>query len=127
MPAFAAARELVRRLAEGEEAWALPWPALHEFVGVVTNPRVFRVPTSTGQALDQVAEWLAAPAVRLLSEDDRFFPAWRQLLTGWTPAGAAIHDAKIAALCLQHGVTELWSADRDFTRFAPLTARNPLR
>jgi predicted nucleic acid-binding protein len=40
--------------------------------------------------------------------------------------GGAIHDARIAALCLYHGVTELWSADRDFTRFPTLAVRNPL-
>jgi predicted nucleic acid-binding protein len=37
-----------------------------------------------------------------------------------------VHDARIAALCLQHGVRELWTADRDFGRFAPLRAVNPL-
>ena len=40
--------------------------------------------------------------------------------------GAAIHDARIAALCLHHGVTQLWTADRDFTRFPELAVRNPL-
>jgi predicted nucleic acid-binding protein len=32
----------------------------------------------------------------------------------------------VAALCRQHGVRELWSADRDFSRFAGLTVVNPL-
>lgn len=46
-----------------------------------------------------------------------------------TPAqvrGGAIHDTRIAALCLQHGVRELWSADRDFSRYPALRLRNPL-
>ena len=30
------------------------------------------------------------------------------------------------ALCIHHNVTELWSADRDFSRFPALTVRNPL-
>lgn len=37
-----------------------------------------------------------------------------------------IHDARIAALYLHHGVTELWSADRDFSFFPQLRVRNPL-
>ena len=37
-----------------------------------------------------------------------------------------IHDARVAALCRQHGVRELWLADRDFNRFAGLTVVNPL-
>jgi hypothetical protein len=40
--------------------------------------------------------------------------------------GAAIHDARIAAICRFHGVRELWSADRDFSRFAAVKVRNPL-
>ena len=39
---------------------------------------------------------------------------------------ALVHDARIAALCGYHGVAELWSADRDFTRFPSLRTRNPL-
>lgn len=41
-------------------------------------------------------------------------------------AGPAVHDARIAAICLQHGVSELLSADRDFSRFPELKTRNPL-
>jgi hypothetical protein len=40
--------------------------------------------------------------------------------------GGAIHDARIAAICRFHGVRELWSADRDFSRFAAVKVRNPL-
>jgi len=29
-------------------------------------------------------------------------------------------------ICQQHGVSELWSADREFGRFSGLTIRNPL-
>jgi predicted nucleic acid-binding protein len=40
--------------------------------------------------------------------------------------GPKVHDARIAALCVQHAITELWTADRDFSRFAGLSTRNPL-
>ena len=33
----------------------------------------------------------------------------------------------IAALCLGHGVTEFWTADRDFSRFPDIPTRNPLQ
>ena len=32
----------------------------------------------------------------------------------------------IAAICLSHGVSELWTADRDFSRFPDLRVCNPL-
>ena len=41
--------------------------------------------------------------------------------------GCAVHDARIAALCLHHGVKKLLSADRDFSRFPQLVTANPLR
>jgi len=37
-----------------------------------------------------------------------------------------VPDVRIAALCLRHGVTELWSTDRDFSRFPALRVVNPL-
>jgi hypothetical protein len=40
--------------------------------------------------------------------------------------GPVVHDARIAALCLAHGVRELWTADRDFGRFPALVTSNPL-
>jgi predicted nucleic acid-binding protein len=50
----------------------------------------------------------------------------RALLTAGRIAGPQVHDARVAALCRQHGVRELWSADRDFSRFAGLDLVNPL-
>ena len=48
------------------------------------------------------------------------------LLTAGRTVGPRVHDARIVALCRQHGVRELWSADRDFNRFAGLSVVNPL-
>jgi predicted nucleic acid-binding protein len=49
-----------------------------------------------------------------------------RLLTERKITGPAVHDARIAALCLANGVRELWSADRDFSRFPDLRTANPL-
>jgi hypothetical protein len=40
-------------------------------------------------------------------------------------AGNLAHDAHIAALVMEHGVSELWTADRDFARFPGIPVRNP--
>ena len=42
-------------------------------------------------------------------------------------AGNLAFDAHIAALCIEHGVTELWTLDRDFARFPGLKIANPFR
>jgi hypothetical protein len=49
-----------------------------------------------------------------------------RLLAEGKVTGPAVHDARIAALCLANGVRELWSADRDFSRFPDLRTANPL-
>jgi predicted nucleic acid-binding protein len=41
--------------------------------------------------------------------------------------GPLVHDAAIAAICAAHGVRELWTLDRDFSRFPSLRVRNPLQ
>jgi predicted nucleic acid-binding protein len=61
-----------------------------------------------------------------LTETQQHWSELRALLTAGRIAGPQVHDARIAALCSQHGVRELWSADRDFSRFAKLNVLNPL-
>jgi uncharacterized protein len=121
----AAARQ-VAGLAEGREPWAVPWPCLHEFLAIVTHPRIYDPPTPPALALDQVDAWLAAPSLVLLAEADQYWTELRSLVTASRVTGPRIHDARVAALCRQHAVRELWSADRDFSRFADLTVVNPL-
>lgn len=120
----AAAR--VRGLAEGRAAWAIPWPCIHEFLAIVTHPRIYRPATPLADALGQVDAWLESPSVVLLSEDGVYRPVLRGLVERARVAGPQVHDARIAALCLANGVSELWTADRDFGRFDALRVRNPL-
>jgi toxin-antitoxin system PIN domain toxin len=116
----------VKTLAEGTAAWAIPWPCVHEFLAIVTHPRIFRTPTPLTAALDQIAAWLGSPSLVLLAETDGYFTTLNGLVTSAKVAGPRVHDARIAALCLHHAVRELWSADRDFSMFPALRVRNPL-
>ena len=125
-PFHTAAASLVRQLADGKSPWAIPWPCLHEFYSVVTNPRIYFVPTPVDVTIRQVDFWLESPGLQLLSETPAHWPHLRELLGKGKVQGAMVHDARIAALCLAHGVRELWSADRDFNRFPALRVRNPL-
>ncbi len=126
MPLHAEARARLADLAEGAGAWAIPWPCIAEFVAVVTNSRLFLKPTSLHGALDQVEAWLASPSLVLLSEGDGHWDGFRRTLEAGRVSGGQVHDARVAALCVAHGVRELWTADRDFGRFAGLRTRNPL-
>jgi uncharacterized protein len=125
-PWFELAQRALRPLVEGAASWAIPWPCLHEFVAICTHPNIYRPPTELPRALEQVAALLASPSLMLLSEPAGYWQVLGRLLTAGRVTGAKVHDARIAALCLCHGVSELWSADRDFSRFPELKTRNPL-
>ena len=122
----AAAAAKVRDLAEARTPWALPWPCLHEFFSIATHPRIYDPPSRVDQALDQIDAWLETASAVLLSEGGTYWPRLRELLADGKIAGPAVHDARIAALCLIHGVQTLWTADRDFSRFAGLAVVNPV-
>jgi toxin-antitoxin system PIN domain toxin len=122
----AAAHCLGELIAAGSP-WAIPWPCVHEFLNVVTHPRIYNPPTPMSVALDAVETWLGMPNLVLLAEDSKgYWPVLRSLAVSGLVRGPQIHDARIAAICLQHGVNALWSADRDFGRFPALKVVNPL-
>ena len=116
----------LRKLAEGDASWVLPWPCIHEFLSIVTHPRIYSPSTTAPRALDQVNEWLRAPALILIGETTGYWEVLQRLIKDAKIVGPRVHDARVAALCRHHGVTELWTADRDFSRFPGLFARNPL-
>jgi hypothetical protein len=122
----AAAYAKLAELAEGGGAWAIPWPCVHEFLAIVTHPRIFSPPTPLPAAIDQVEAWIESPSLVLLAESAVHWQTLRETLLNGKISGPQIHDGRIAALCLQHGVNELWTADRDFGRFSSLAVVNPL-
>jgi hypothetical protein len=120
------ARQLVTELAEGVAPWALPWPCVHEFLAVVTSRRIFQRPTPPDVAVRVLSALMGSPVLRLLGEGPGYWDQLRSLVVAGAVAGPQVHDARIAALCIQHRVSCLWTADRDFSRFPSLPTRNPL-
>jgi len=118
--------EVLRPVIEGAAPWALPWPCVHEFIGVVTNPRIYKPASSLPEVFGFLESLMTAPNLHLLAESPGYFEKLRDLVLAGKISGPRIHDARIAALCLHHGVSELWTADRDFSLFPKLRTRNPL-
>ena len=125
-PFHAIAYRRIAELAEGHANWAIPWPCLHEFISLVTNRRGYSPASTLDEVFRAIQAWMGSPTLVLLSETSSHWKTIQELLQNGRAAGPLIHDAKIAAICLQHGVRELWSADRDFSRFARLKTVNPL-
>ncbi len=126
MPLHDRAREVVASRATKSDPWAIPWPCVHEFLSIITNPRIFRAPTPMERAVRQVRAWLGSPSAMTLSEDQAYMDTLSEAFESSGVTGGKVHDARIAAICIHHGVTELWTADRDFSRFPKLRTRNPL-
>lgn len=116
----------LRELAESGSRWAVPWPCLGEFYSIATGPRGYDPPSSPDEAIDQIEIWRESPTLAVLGESPATWSVLRTLLLDAKLRGPRVHDARIAAICLSHGVRELWTADRDYGRFPALRTRNPL-
>jgi len=125
-PWHSQALRLLVGLAEGSARWAIPWPCVHEFLAIVTHPRIYRPPTPLAVAVEAVRAWLASPMLVCLGEADNHLDRLATVATKAKAVGPMIHDARIISICLSHGVRELWSGDRDFSRFQGIKIVNPL-
>lgn len=122
-----AAASLMRELAEGNDAWAIPWPCCYEFLSVVSNPRIWRDrATSPEQSWQQLTAWTASPSVRLIGETEGFLDILESFVRRPRVIGGVVHDARIAAICVAHGAEALLTRDRDFSLFPELKTRDPI-
>jgi uncharacterized protein len=122
----ATAKRCLTELVESGDAWAIPWPCLHEFYAIASNPKLFREPSAALHALNQIDAWLESPTVVLIAETSAHWKFFSDVVTRSSAVGGAVHDARIAAICIENGVKELWTADRDFAKFKGLKSSNPL-
>lgn len=123
----ASASSLLGGLCEGRDKWAIPWPCIYEFFSVVTNNRIWKDDVSTSeQAWNQIEAWTDSPTISLLKETENFLEILQEFAQRPRVRGAIIHDARIAALCIAHGVEKLFTLDRDYHLFTELPTYNPL-
>ena len=120
------ALNVITELAEGSAPWAIPWPCIHEMIAVITHSKIFKIPTSIENAFLLVEALMESPSLVMLAESDLHLSTLKLLATKGKINGPMVHDARIAAICLDNGVKMLYTADRDFSRFTQLKTRNPL-
>jgi toxin-antitoxin system PIN domain toxin len=125
-PFHGEAKARLEGLAEGEVPWAIAWPCVHEFLAIMTNSRIHRQPMPMEHAIFKINRWMESPSLRVIGESKGYWPHFCEVAQTGKIEGALVHDAKIASICLHHGVQVLWTADRDFARFPQLKTINPL-
>src|SRR5262249_17622000 len=119
------AHKLLGEVAQGSTPWAIPWPCAYEFLRIITHPKIYHPPMRIEGALQDLNSILTSPSVSLLSETGSHPAMLERVVRQSGATGNLIHDAHIVALCLDHGVTTLLTADRHFTRFTGLKIDNP--
>lgn len=118
------ARELLERLAAGPDLLYLFWPTIMGFLRIATHPAIFPHPHSPGQAFAAVTALVDRPNVRTSSESDGFWELYGATADSQT-RGNHVPDAYLAALMRQHGVTVIYTRDKDFRRYDGIDARDP--
>ncbi len=114
------ARAWVEEHLSGRERVGFATVALLGFIRISSNARVVSAPLTASQALDQVDQWLAAPAATLIHPTGTHLQTLRRLLEKSGTAGNLTTDAHLAALAIEHNAT-LASFDGDFHRFESLS------
>lgn len=114
----------MEQLAGGPALLHIFWPTIMGFLRIATHPVVFSDPLSPAQAARAVATLVERPNVRTPSEGAGFWELYR-LTAGPDTAGNHVPDAHLAALMREHGVSVIYTRDRDFRRYEGIEARDP--
>jgi toxin-antitoxin system PIN domain toxin len=122
---FDKSREWLEHVFSEKTPIGLPWAVIHAFLRLTTGKAVLPRPLDIGTATSIIDEWLSLPAVMPLEAGPGYWMIFRELLRKAKISGKMVTDAHIAALAIEHDAT-LYTADRDFQRFAGLRVINPL-
>ncbi len=110
---------------DGDVAFGMSELVLSGVLRVVTNPRTFRDPTPTAEAVAFVELIVEQPHCVRLRPGPRHFDLFVGLCARAAARGNLVADAYHAALAIEHGC-EWLTLDRDFARFPGLSWRDPL-
>ncbi len=122
--AFEAAYALIERLARGPELLYVFWPVAMGFLRLSTNPAITDRPLSPAEALSSLGDLIERDHVRTPGEAPNFLKAYKETASVGT-RGKDVTDAHIAALMRQHGVSTIYTRDRDFRRFDGIRVEDP--
>ena len=113
-------------LATGREPFALSSLALAGVVRIVTNPRVFRQPSTLDEVFGFIGELANRYNSHVVHPGPRHLEIFEDLCRRSGATAKLVADAQHAAVAIEHGCTMV-STDSDFDRFPGLRWQHPLR
>lgn len=119
------ARALVEHLVAGPGLAYIFWPTVLGYLRIVTHPTILETPLSTNDATSNVGNVISPAHIRVAGEVDDFWAAFQRVTAETKPRGKLVPDAHLVALMHVHGVSTIWTHDRDFRRFSGITSKDP--
>jgi uncharacterized protein len=124
-PRYADAARLLTALAGGPDLVYIFWPVAMAYLRIATHPAIFDRPLDPASAQANLGDLLSRPHVRSPGEDRGFWAIYLTTVEHDVVRGSLVTDAHIASLMRQHGVSRIWTYDRDFRRFPAITPLDP--
>lgn len=119
------AHALLEHLVAGPGLAYVFWPAVLGYLRTVTHPIILGRPLSCDEAMSNIEALTAPSHVRVAGEGDGFWASLRAVAADVKPRGNLVPDAHLVSLMREHGVSTIWSHDRDLRRFRGITVKDP--
>jgi predicted nucleic acid-binding protein len=124
-PDYTTVRSAVETLLARGEQLCYAAQNLVEFWSVCTRP-IDRNGFGLSIAETDARAKLIEARFRFLPDSERVHVEWRRLVVQYSVAGVQVHDARLVASMLVHGVPNLLTLNvRDFARYATIVAVHP--
>lgn len=119
------ARALLDHVAMSPAIAYVFWPVLLGYMRIITHPAIFCDPLSPEAAMEDINNLISRPQIMVAGEGGDFWARFTNVGRSVKPKGNLVPDTHIVALMQEHGVTQIWSHDRDFRKFDGITVLDP--
>ena len=121
------AAKFLKSRSEGSELWHLTWQNIFEFIRTLTDPQIpDGKPFYIDEALDRARLLLSSPSLQIIHPGPRHFDIFADLASRTAQVRSIfVHDTRIAAIMIENGVKQIYTADDGFGRFRDIQVMNP--
>jgi len=124
MPQHTLCRAWLADVVAGDAHFGLSPLVLSAVVRITTNPRIFRMPSTTEEAFTFSDNLSGQPHAHTVTPGERHWDIFKRLCIETGTRGARVSDAWFAALAIEQGCDWI-TLDRDYARFPGLKWQVP--